>query len=70
MLNLNKTKKVDIDLKNTQGNSFYLIKQAKILAKENGKNPDSIIREMTASNYQNMINVFKREFSNYINIVE
>jgi hypothetical protein len=70
MLNLKKSELLDIDLKNTQGNAFYMIEQAKILSKKYNKDSKTIIRDMTASNFENLLRVFKREFGDHINIIE
>jgi transposase len=58
--------KTDIDLKDTQADSFYLISQAKELSKKTGKDSSRIIREMMSSDYHNLVQVFKREFKDFI----
>lgn len=58
--------KIDIDLKGTQADSFYLISQAKELSKKTGKDSSLIIRDMMSSDYNNLVQVFKREFTDFI----
>jgi hypothetical protein len=47
-----------------------MIEQAKILSKKYNKDSKTIIRDMTASNFENLLRVFKREFGDHINIIE
>jgi len=58
-----------IDLSGPEGNAFYLIGQAKRLAKDLGKNGKEIAEEMMSGDYENVLNVFEREFGNVVTLV-
>jgi hypothetical protein len=55
-----------IDLTGPQGNAFYLMKRAMELAKQLGKNSDSIIQDMKSSDYEHLIQVFDRHFGSFV----
>ncbi len=61
-------RKIEIDLTGPQGNVFYLLGVASKLAKQLGRNAEIIIKEMHASNYDNAVAVFDREFGDFINL--
>jgi hypothetical protein len=61
--------KIDIDLKDTQADSFYLISQAREICKKTGKDFSIIIKKMTSSDSKNLINIFQQEFGDYINLI-
>lgn len=58
-----------IDLSGPEGNAFYLIGQAKKLAKELGKDGKAIAEEMMSSDYKNVLSVFKREFGSIVTLI-
>ena len=64
-----KSSKIEIDLTGPDGNAFYLLAQAKHLCKKLGKNWPYIEKEMTFSDYENLITVFDREFGEYVDLV-
>jgi hypothetical protein len=53
-----------IDLSGPKGNAFFLIGQAKMWAKELDLDADAISKEMRSSDYENLISVFNKYFSN------
>ena len=59
-----------IDLKGPQGNAYFLLGTAKKLAKDLNLDYDKIQKEMTACNYDNLVDVFKQYFGNYVDIEE
>ena len=54
-----------IDLTGPNGNAYYLIATASRVAKELNINADAIIQDMTSGDYENLIQVFDREFGDY-----
>jgi hypothetical protein len=54
-----------IDLTGPQGNAFALILTARITAKHFGLDPDTIINEMVAGDYEHLIQVFDRHFGEH-----
>ena len=61
-----KNKKMEIDLTGPQGNAFFLLGVAQKLAKQMGKDEDSILKEMQSGNYENLVKVFDREFGSLV----
>lgn len=60
--------KPEIDLTGPQGNVYYLMGQARRWAKDLGKDPDVIITEMQSGDYENAVQVFEREFGDYVTL--
>lgn len=63
-----KTKTIKIDLNSSQGNAFNLISVARRLSKQMGMNTAEIYREMTHSDYENLIKTFEKYFGNFVTI--
>ena len=61
--------KIEIDLNGPHGNAFYLLGLAKDLSKLLGLDFDKIRKEMTLSNYDNLIKVFDKHFGNYVDLI-
>jgi len=59
-----------IDLKGPQGNAYFLLGTAKKLAKDLNLDYDKIQKEMTACNYDNLVDVFKKYFGEYVDVRE
>ena len=62
---------IEIDLTGPEGNAFVLLGYAKRYAKQLGKNgveAEAIINEMTSGNYDNLLDVFDREFGDYVTL--
>lgn len=58
-----------IDLTGPQGNAFYLLGVAKNFCKQldmTEKNTQAILDEMTSGDYENLIQVFDREFGSIV----
>jgi len=55
-----------IDLTGPQGNAFYLLAQADRYARQLGLDSNTIINQMNASDYENLVQVFDRYFGNYV----
>lgn len=65
-----KCDKPTIDLRGPDGNAFVLMKIAKKLTKMLGKDENAIFKEMTGSNYDNLVKVFEREFGDYVDLIK
>ena len=65
-----KTRKseLSIDLTGSDGNAFVLLGQARNYAKQLGKDPDAIVKEMQDGDYEHLIEVFDREFGSIITL--
>lgn len=61
--------KPEIDLTGPQGNAFFLLGTAKKMAKQLGKDSEAILHEMKSGDYENLIDVFDREFGQYVDLV-
>ena len=62
---------IEIDLTGPEGNAFVLLGYAKRYAKQLGKNgveAEAIVNEMTSGNYENLLDVFDREFGDYVTL--
>lgn len=58
-----------IDLTGPQGNAFYLLGVARDFCKQldmTEKNTQAILDEMTSGDYENLIQVFDREFGSVV----
>lgn len=59
---------LEIDLSGPQGNAFFLLGTAKKIGKQLGKDVNSIIEEMTTGDYEYLLEVFEREFGEYVTL--
>jgi hypothetical protein len=62
---------IEIDLTGPQGNAFYLLGSAKNLAKQLGYSTEeieSLLEEMKAGDYQNLIEVFDEHFGTIVTL--
>jgi len=55
-----------IDLTGPDGNAFALMGYAMRFAKQLGKDGKAITNEMMSGNYENLIEVFEREFGDFV----
>ena len=62
------TGKIEIDLTGPQGNAFFLIGTAGNLAKQFGIDSKKITSEMMSGDYENLIEVFDREFGSVVTL--
>ena len=60
--------RLELDLTGEDGNAFVLLGHAKNLAKQLDKDWDSIRKEMTSGDYENLVEVFDREFGDYVTL--
>lgn len=60
---------LEIDLSGPQGNAFFLLGTASKLGRQLGLDKEDIeiiLRQMRFSDYENLINVFDRNFGDYV----
>jgi hypothetical protein len=55
-----------IDLTGPDGNAFALMGYANRLARQIGIDPKPIIEEMMSGNYENLLEVFDRNFGDFV----
>ena len=55
-----------IDLTGPQGNAFFLLGTARNLAKQLDLDANSIMEEMKASDYENLLQVFDKYFGDFV----
>ena len=61
-----KSGKIKIDLMGPQGNAYYLLRTARNLAKQLGKDAEKITKEMASNDCEHLLKVFDREFGNFV----
>ena len=59
-------REIVIDLTGPQGNAFFLLGTARDLAKQLDLDPNVIHEEMTASDYENLVQVFDKYFGDFV----
>ena len=62
-------KMIEIDLSGPQGNAFFLLGTASKLGRQLGLDSDEIeiiLRQMRSGDYENLINVFDRNFGDFV----
>tara|TARA_R110000772_G_scaffold59349_4_gene134432 strand:- start:3520 stop:3735 length:216 start_codon:yes stop_codon:yes gene_type:complete len=57
-----------IDLTGPQGNAFFLLGTAKDLAKQLDLDANTILEEMKSSDYENLIQVFDKNFGSIVTL--
>ena len=55
-----------IDLTGPQGNAYFLLGIAKSLAMQLGLDADEILADMKASDYENLVQVFDKNFGDFV----
>lgn len=58
--------KIEIDLTGSDGNAFVLLGQARRLCQQLGVDFEPIEKEMTSSDYENLVSVFDKHFGKYV----
>jgi len=62
---------IEIDLTGPQGNAFFLLGTASKLGRQLGWDKDEIeilLRQMRSGDYENLINVFDRNFGDFVTL--
>ncbi len=60
------TREIVIDLTGPEGNAYALMGCAKRYATQLGLDGDAIIKEMMSGDYENLIEVFDKNFGDYV----
>ena len=68
MIKTKKNKGIEIDLTGPQGNVFFLIGTARNLAKQLGLDSAVIQKEMMSGDYENAVNVFDKNFGEFVTL--
>jgi hypothetical protein len=68
MIKSKKQTGIEIDLTGPQGNVFFLIGTAKNLAKQLGMDSSSVQKEMMSGDYENAVNVFDKNFGEFVTL--
>jgi alanine-alpha-ketoisovalerate/valine-pyruvate aminotransferase len=71
MIKSKKNKGIEIDLTGPQGNAYFLLGTASKLGRQLGLDTDEIgviLRNMRSSDYENLINVFDKNFGNIVTL--
>ena len=63
-----KTNGIEIDLTGPQGNAFYLLGTAKKLANQLGLDGNEILNEMKSGDYENLLQVFDKNFGMFVTL--
>ena len=61
---------ITIDLTGPQGNAFYLLGTANNLAKQLGLNGKEIMEEMKSGDYENLLQVFDKNFGSIVTLYQ
>jgi len=59
---------LEIDLSGPDGNAYALLGTARRLAEQLGRDGAAITMEMRAGDYEHLLEVFAREFGDYVTI--
>ena len=59
-------KKIIIDLTGPDGNAFVLMGYARQFARQLGLDSNKIIKEMTSGDYENLLEVFDKNFGSFV----
>jgi len=68
ILNKPQTRGIEIDLTGPQGNAFFLLGTAKNLAKQLGLDSNEIQKEMMSGDYENLLQVFDKNFGSIVTL--
>jgi len=59
---------IEIDLTGPEGNAYVLLGYARNFAKQLDLDIEEIQKEMTSGDYENLIEVFDREFGSFVTL--
>lgn len=63
-----KTNGIEIDLTGPQGNAFFLLGTAKKLANQLDLDSNEILNEMKSGDYENLLQVFDKNFGSVVTL--
>jgi len=58
-----------IDLSGPEGNAYYLLGRAQNLSKQLELDAETILEEMKASDYDNLVKVFDKYFGEFVDLI-
>ena len=61
--------KIEIDITGSQGNAFVIMGYARQYAKQLGMDSKPIIDEMMSGDYENLLEVFDKNFGDYVDLL-
>lgn len=61
-------KEIEIDLTGSEGNAFVLLGYASKFCKQFGRDFAPIQKEMTSGDYEHLLDVFDREFGDFVTL--
>ncbi len=61
--------KIEIDISGPAGNAFCIMGYARQYAKQLNMDPKPIIEEMMSGDYENLLEVFDKNFGDYVDLV-
>lgn len=59
-------RRIEIDLAGPEGNAFALMGLAQRLARQLERDPEPIIADMKSGDYDHLVEVFEREFGDFV----
>lgn len=59
---------IEIDLSGPEGNAFVLMGYASKWLKQMGRNPKPILDDMRSGNYEHLLEVFEKEFGEFVTL--
>ena len=71
MIKSKKSTGIEIDLTGPQGNAYFLLGTASKMGRQLGLDSDEIgviLRNMRSSDYENLVNVFDRNFGDFVTL--
>ena len=71
MIKSKKSTGIEIDLTGHQGNAYFLLGTASKMGRQLGLDSDEIgviLRNMRSSDYENLVNVFDRNFGDFVTL--
>lgn len=68
MIREKQQREIVIDLTGPDGNAFALMGHARNFAKQLGKDGNAIVKEMMSGDYENLIQVFDKNFGSIVTL--
>lgn len=60
--------KIEVDLDGPQGNAFFLLGLARKLCKDMGEDPEPVVAQMKAGDYEHLVTTFDRFFGEWVDL--
>jgi hypothetical protein len=62
-------RKRQIDLSGPDGNAYFLLGTARVLARKTGIDADAITKEMMTGNYEHLLQTFDKHFGHLVDLL-